>query len=102
MFARAIDSRNTDYTVDFRMVMDQADMAAFELPDRLRARLVEYVRRLNLVYGTIDMRQTPDGKYVFLEINPSGQWLFVEHRSGRPIADALTDLMVRMDHKGIH
>ncbi len=97
VFACAIDSRNTDYTVDFRMVMDQADMTAFDLPDRLRRQLAAYVRRLNLVYGAIDMRLTPDGEYVFLEINPSGQWLFVEQRTGLPITDALTDLMVRMD-----
>jgi hypothetical protein len=37
---------------------------------------------MGLIYGAIDMRLTPDGRYVFLEINPAGQWLFVEHRTG--------------------
>lgn len=97
VFACAIDTRKTDYPVDFRMVMDQAEMRAFELPRALEQRLVDYVRRLGLVYGAIDMRLTPDGEYVFLEINPSGQWLFVEQRTGLPITEALADLMIRED-----
>ena len=37
---------------------------------------------------------TPDGRYVFLEINPNGQWLWIQDETGLPIADALcTTLM---------
>jgi hypothetical protein len=99
VFACAIDTGHTSYRYDFRMVMEAAEMAAFELPEELKARLVDYVRHLGLIYGAIDMRLTPAGAYVFLEINPSGQWLFVEQRTGLPITEALVDLMLRKDRK---
>jgi hypothetical protein len=55
------------------------------------------VDRLGLVYGAIDMRLTPDGRYVFLEVNPSGLWLFVEEPTGLPITDAVVDWFVAHD-----
>ena len=40
------------------------------------------MKRLNLLYGAIDLRLTPEGEYVFLEVNPGGQYLFVELLGG--------------------
>jgi glutathione synthase/RimK-type ligase-like ATP-grasp enzyme len=56
--------------------------------------LLSFVRRLGLMYGAIDMRRTPDGDHVFLEVNPAGQWLFVEQRTGQPIAARIADLLI--------
>lgn len=50
--------------------------------------------RLHLQYGAIDMRRTPDDRYVFLEINPAGQWLFVEQATEQPIAATLARLLM--------
>jgi glutathione synthase/RimK-type ligase-like ATP-grasp enzyme len=47
------------------------------------------MRRLGLVYGAIDLRLTGDGRYVFLEINPAGQFRYVEEQTGQPLAAAL-------------
>jgi hypothetical protein len=43
------------------------------------------------------MRRTPDGRYVFLEINPAGQWLFIEQFSGQQITAALAQLLHERD-----
>lgn len=99
IFPAAIYSQQTSYKVDFRMTMDDAAIAAVELPESLQERLRAYMTRLGLVYGAIDMRLTPDGTYVFLEINPSGQWLFVENRTELRITDALVDLMLSNDRR---
>ena len=37
---------------------------------------------------------TPDGRYVFLEINPNGQYLWIEKLTGLPISDAVSDLLI--------
>lgn len=34
---------------------------------------------------------------MFLEINPSGLWLFTEEPTGMPITDALVDLLIAYD-----
>ena len=49
---------------------------------------------LGLSYGAVDLVLTPEGRYVFLEINPNGQYLWVEDATGLPISDALCDLLM--------
>ena len=64
------------------------------LPQAIRYACLELVASLGLRFGAIDMIVTPDGRYVFLEINPNGQWLWIQDETGLPIADALcTTLM---------
>jgi hypothetical protein len=38
---------------------------------------------------------TPDGEHVFLEINPNGEWAWIEDETGLPIGAAIADLLVR-------
>jgi hypothetical protein len=42
----------------------------------------------------VDLRRTPSGEHVFLEVNTAGQWLFVEQATGQPIAQALAEALV--------
>ena len=53
------------------------------------------MKRLGLVYGAIDLRRTPAGDYVFLEVNTAGEFLFVEERTGQPIAAAVADWLTK-------
>lgn len=47
-----------------------------------------------LAFGAIDMIVTPQGNYVFLELNPNGQWAWLELLTEIPLADTLADLLV--------
>lgn len=87
IFPAAIYSQETTYKVDFRMDIAHARIEAVSLPEEVEAKIHALMRHLGLVYGAIDMRLTPGGRYVFLEINPAGQWLFIEERSGQPITE---------------
>ncbi len=93
IFAAEIDARQTSYEVDMRMVVGEAKVAAVTLPAPVQHQLRQLQHRLGLVYGAIDMRRTDAGEYVFLEVNPAGQWLFVEQRTGLPIAKAMADYL---------
>ncbi len=95
VFPAAIYSQDTAYPVDFRIDMNRARTEAVELPDSVASQLQGLMARLGLVYGAIDMRLTPDGEYVFLEVNPAGQWLFIEQRTGQPITRALAETLER-------
>ena len=94
IFPAAIHSQETSYKVDFRMDMANAKVEAVDLPARVEKKLHALMDRLGLVYGAIDMRLTPSGEYVFLEINPAGQWLFVEQHTRQPIAAEIARLLV--------
>ena len=78
------------------MDIEDAPITATDLPSDVEEKLRALMARLRLVYGAVDMRLTPEGDHVFLEINPAGQWLFVEARTGQTISEALADELVRL------
>ena len=95
IFPAAIHNRETDYPVDFRMSLGQALTEATELPPEVERKLHALMKCLGLVYGAVDMRRTPKGEHVFLEINTAGEFLFVEERTDLPISSAVADWLVR-------
>src|ERR1700693_164792 len=65
------------------------------LPEKIEGLCVRLVETLGLCFGAIDLIVTPADKYVFLEINPNGQWLWIEEFTGLPIGDAVAELLIR-------
>lgn len=51
-------------------------------------------RDLGLGYSSQDWVQTTDGEVLLLDVNPSGQWLFLPQQMGAEITEALVDLLV--------
>jgi glutathione synthase/RimK-type ligase-like ATP-grasp enzyme len=95
LFAVGIDSTHlAEARVDFRRV-EAYDLphAVINLPDEVHRRCLELVRSLGLRFGAIDLLLTPDGGYVFLEINPNGQWYWLEWVTGAPMVKSLCDLL---------
>lgn len=37
---------------------------------------------------------TPEGRHVFLEVNPAGEFFWLERENGFPISDALADVLL--------
>ena len=60
-----------------------------ELPATLADQCRRLATRLGLGFGAIDFALTPDGRYVFFEINPNGEWLWLEDQLSLPISDAI-------------
>ena len=89
LFTMAIDSRRSAYEVDFRVNLAEARTSASQLPLDVETALRALMRELGLVYGAVDLRLTPEGEHVFLEINPAGEFLFSEHGSGHPLTEAV-------------
>jgi hypothetical protein len=48
----------------------------------------KFLQAFGLFYGAIDLIRTLDGTYVFLEMNPFGQWAWVQDLCGLPLAEA--------------
>lgn len=96
LFTAEIDARDTVYPVDMRMVIGESKVRPVELPKEVYVALIKLQKRLGLVYGAIDVRRTDDGEYYFLEVNPAGQWMFVETRTGLAISQAIADYLEKM------
>jgi len=78
-----VDWRDPDIPVSFSVSSLNDDVKAM-----CRAMLAE----LGLVYGAFDFVRTPDGELVFLEVNPTGEWAWLEDRLGFPMRDAFIQL----------
>ena len=99
LWAAEIVAGETSYPLDYRMDMGAARFAPTTLPDTVSEKLLLLMKRLDIVYGAIDLRRTAAGEYVFLEVNPAGEWLFVEERTAQPITARMAELLVRLDAK---
>lgn len=49
-------------------------MVAYRLPQQIEDRIGQLMKRLQLDTGSLDLIRTPDGRFVFLEVNPVGQF----------------------------
>jgi glutathione synthase/RimK-type ligase-like ATP-grasp enzyme len=87
--AAAIASDATDYRYASRQTGVDAVITAADLDPELRGRCVRLARALDLPLAGIDLRRTPDGRYVCFEVNPSPAFSFYEQRAGVPIAEAI-------------
>jgi hypothetical protein len=67
---------------------------AIELPDDVRQRTAAVFERHRLVCGSMDLRLTPEGELVFLEVNSGGSFLELQKALHVPIADRLAELLV--------
>jgi len=96
VFAAEIHSQESNRArIDWRRYdLRMTPHGIHRLPDEIAKRCLALVQRLGLCYGAIDLILTPDGRYVFLEINPNGQYLWIEKATGLPISEALCDLLL--------
>jgi glutathione synthase/RimK-type ligase-like ATP-grasp enzyme len=95
MFAAKILSQQSERTkIDWRIAPHDVEYEPTELPvdicDKVRAFMVE----AGLVYSCIDFIVTPEGRHVFLESNPRGQFLWIEHYTGLKITEAIADALM--------
>lgn len=63
------------------------------LPEDIESLCVNLLEALDLNFGAIDLVYSDTGDYFFLEINPNGQWAWLEQKLGISISGSLVDLL---------
>ncbi|HEV3439739.1 MAG TPA: ATP-grasp domain-containing protein [Gemmata sp.] len=66
--------------------MDDVAYRPTTLPDDVRSQVEALVASYGLRFAAIDMAVTPDGKWVFFEVNPNGQWAWLDMCGATDIA----------------
>lgn len=77
---------------DARTLLDEP-FVRHRLPPETESLLLRLMNELGLQYGTVDLKRCENGEYVFLEVNPQGQFLYVEIKTGMPITRAMAELL---------
>jgi MvdC family ATP-grasp ribosomal peptide maturase len=95
-FSGALDASGTSSAqTDWRRAAPQeCRWRKGELPVVVLKGLRVLMSELGLVFGAIDLICTPAGEYVFLEVNPGGEWGMLERDLGLPIADAIAHALL--------
>ena len=95
-FAAKIDSqKNPLAVVDWRTpkCVQNLDYSKAELDPGVEAFCREMLRDLDLAFGAFDFIVDKKGELWFLEVNPNGQWYWLEDRAGLLISDAIVDIL---------
>jgi glutathione synthase/RimK-type ligase-like ATP-grasp enzyme len=77
IFAVAIRKEPAE-EIDWRKPNIKKAYSLINLPDILCKKLLRLNMELGLRYSAIDLIQTPTDDFVFLEVNPAGEWVWLE------------------------
>lgn len=89
VFAVRIDSDLLDWRKDYSAL----GYVVVDLPDSLEKALVAYLEQFGLSSGSFDLAVDRAGDFHWLELNPNGQWGWLEDETGLPLTVAFADLL---------
>lgn len=96
LFVGAIEASNyAATTVDWRRASPKA--CAWEihkLPSQVVSLVKAFMAKFGLKFGALDLIETPSGEYVFLEVNPTGEWGMLERDLDYPISRAIANALL--------
>jgi hypothetical protein len=78
--------------VDWRDPNTPTKYAVSHLPASVEAMCRAMLQNLGLIYGAFDFIKTDRGEFIFLEVNPTGEWAWLENELGMPMRDAFIEL----------
>ena len=84
----------TTTALDWRYPLDAA-VEPTRLDELTTRRLHDVLEVLGLRMGVFDLKCSPDGEPVWLELNPQGQFLWLDGLAGMRLQDAFADFLVR-------
>jgi glutathione synthase/RimK-type ligase-like ATP-grasp enzyme len=98
IFCAKMDSQaNENSRIDWRG--GDPEHETFALPEQVEASIRRLMDSFELNFASLDMIVTPEGEFVFLELNPNGQWLWLELELGLPLVASMADLLTT-NHTG--
>jgi glutathione synthase/RimK-type ligase-like ATP-grasp enzyme len=92
--------RDPAASVDWRRTSDpNLPHSRFSLPEAIQSSVHALMAKLNLQFGAIDLIRTEDEKCVFLEVNPNGQWLWLDDMLDFDISSSIARWLAGEDKK---
>lgn len=79
---------------DWRKEKNGLTYEKFTLPPDICSQIHQLMQRLNLCFGGIDLIES-NNKYYFVEVNPTGEWGWLETGSGLRISEEIANALMR-------
>ncbi|MBD2452292.1 MvdD family ATP-grasp ribosomal peptide maturase [Nostoc sp. FACHB-152] len=90
--SQALDNARYDWRKQGIALLDA--WQPYNLPQDVEEKLLKLMANFGLNYGAIDIIVTPDNRYVFLEVNPVGEFFWLERCPGLPISQAIAQVLL--------
>lgn len=72
----------------------RARMVSFQLPNEITELLKKLIKMKGINCGSIDMIMTKEAEFYFLELNPVGQYDYVEYYCNYPISKTIAEKLI--------
>lgn len=95
-YAAFIASETSD-GIDWRRPGTSIRYSEIDVPPSIAKGITQFMKASGLVYGAFDFAITDDQNWVFLEINPAGEFAWLEKELGWGMRDALIDELLRTE-----
>lgn len=94
IFACAI--LNDEEILDIREVVNKhvADIIPYKLPIEMEHKIIQFMKIANLQIGSFDFIYNKNREYVFLEVNPSGQFLGYSDKCNYQIEKVIAEYLI--------
>lgn len=89
--ARINSQENKNTQTDWRK--EKNPFFEYDLPKNVENKCIQLLKELNISFGAIDLIKDKNGNYIFLEINPNGQWAWIEMETGLKISQAIINYL---------
>ena len=96
IFPCAIHSQeNPASKLDFRIVdSKKIHHESYQLPKKIEDLCFKLCRKFKMNYSTIDMALDINNRYVYFEVNPDGEYLWIEDMTDLKISQAIAELLI--------
>ncbi|WP_030573456.1 ATP-grasp ribosomal peptide maturase [Streptomyces aureocirculatus] len=91
VFAVRIESKMLDWRKDYAAL----SYSMVDLPERTEKALLAYLDHFGLVSGSFDLAVDKASGLWWLELNPNGQWGWLQEPTGLPMAAAFAELLTQ-------
>ncbi|UGY91347.1 ATP-grasp ribosomal peptide maturase [Streptomyces gobiensis] len=91
LFAAEVHAGSEAAYTDWRSDYSSLTYRVAATPDDVAEGVRRYMDRLGLRFAALDFIVGPDGIWWYLEANPCGQWDWIQHATGLPIAEGIAD-----------
>ena len=91
VYAVRIDTKNK---IDWRLDYQNHKYTLIACPENVIRKCYQMMTDFNLIFGAFDFIVTPENEWIFLEVNPNGQCLWLEQSLSLDISKKILDNLI--------